>query len=150
MANMDLQYILLDPNARVSYDKGVYQTCLLMLVLKLSQKTPTYETKFEELVIKDVYVELQMPLRRCIRQVIYVDTNQANDRRSMIKPFSQLQIFLRDTKGDPKFASWYDVIPKQKGKKTVNVEADELPETENVNDQEDNSVPIMMKFEAKW
>ena len=186
MANMDLQYIL-DPYACVSYivsyiSKG--QRGLSNLLADACFEAQSKDTNIREQVRRignqfltnieigareAVYLVLQMPLRRCTRQVIYVDTNQSNDRTSMIKPFSQLQSLPKESvdvemdsilkryKRRPKsmelmcyaeFASWYEVIPKQREKKSVNVEA-ELPETEYVHDQEDDIAPIIDEIGGK-
>lgn len=106
-----------------------------------------------------VYLVLQMPLRRCTRDVIFVDTRKPDDRTSLIKPMSQLKELpgnsknvemdnvLKRYKRRPNsmkslcyadFASWYELC-KGKGKeyeKKREIFEEELPETEY--DQDDD------------
>ena len=98
-----------------------------------------------------VYLVLQMPLRRCTRQAIYVDTKRPEERTSLIKPLSELKELpanskniemdniLKRYKRRPKslgslcyadFASWYELCkgtkcPTSSKQRT----GEELPET---------------------
>ena len=99
-----------------------------------------------------------MPLRRCTRDVIYVDTKRPNERTSLIKPISELKQLpakskqvemdniLKRYKRRPSvleqlcyvdFASWYDLC-RLPNKVSVDIsKAQELPETEYEHDKDD-------------
>ena len=107
-ANMDIQYIL-DPYSCVSYivsyiSKG--QRGLSNLLLEACHEAKEKDSDIRQQVRRignqflssveigaqeAAYLTLQLPLRRCTRDVIFVDTNKSELRTSLIKPFSQLK-----------------------------------------------------------
>ena len=175
-ANMDLQYVL-DPYSCVSYivsyiSKG--QRGLSNLLMEACAEAQEFDSDIRQQVRRignqflssveigaqeAVYLVLQMPLRRCSRTVIYVDTKLPDARTSLIKPISELQELPEDCcdremdnvlkryKRRPKsmeemcyadFASWYDLCTAPKKIKSVHMTDVELPETEYEHDKVDN------------
>jgi hypothetical protein len=175
-ANMDIQYVL-DPYSCVSYivsyiAKG--QRGLSNLLQDACQEARETDSDVRQQVRRignqflssveigaqeAVYLVLQLPLRRCTRQVVYVDTKKQNDRTCLIKSFSELKDLpansksietdnvLKRYKRRPKnmenlcyadFASWYDLCRKPKPDTPIHACTDsELPETCYAHDEED-------------
>ena len=172
-ANMDIQYIL-DPYSCVSYivsyiSKG--QRGLSNLLQAACQEASDMDSDIRQRVRRigntflssveigaqeAVYLALQMPLRHCTRDVIFVDTNRPEKRTSLIKPLSELKDLpssscniemdntLKRYVRRPTniknicyadFASWYDLCKRPK-KEKVNTEK-ELPEEEYELNQDD-------------
>jgi hypothetical protein len=154
-ANMDIQYIL-DPYSCVSYivsyiSKG--QRGLSNLLQAACQEASNMDSDIRQRVRRigntflssveigaqeAVYLALQMPLRHCTRDVIFVDFNRPEKRTSLIKPLSELKDLpssscniemdntLKRYVRRPKnienicyadFASWYDLCKRPKKKK---------------------------------
>lgn len=177
LANMDLQYVL-DAYSCVSYivsyiSKG--QRGLSNLLRDACSEAQESDSDIRQQVRRignqflssveigaqeAVYLVLQMPLRRCTRDVIYVDTKMAHERTSLIKPYSQLKDLpssscdvemdsaLKRYKRRPKcletlcyadFAAWYDLCPRKSKKPMLPVyQNEELPETEYEHDKDDD------------
>ncbi|XP_060603886.1 uncharacterized protein LOC132756767 [Ruditapes philippinarum] len=177
-ANMDIQYVL-DAYSCVSYivsyiSKG--QRGLSNLLRDACNEAQQQESDIRQRVRRignqflssveigaqeAVYLVLQMPLRRCTRNVIYVDTKQPDERTSLIKsqnnlkdlPLSSTEVEMDSTlkryKRRPKcmenlcyadFAAWYDLCPGRKQEKVAHIEED-LPETEYEHDKDDDLEP---------
>ena len=174
-ANMDIQYVL-DPYSYVSYivsyiAKG--QRGLSNLLQEACEEARERDSDVRQQVRRignqflssveidaqeAVYLVLQLPLRRCTRDVIYVDTKRPNERTSLIKPISELKQLpakskqvemdniLKRYKRRPSvleqlcyadFASWYDLC-RLPNKVSVDIsKAQELPETEYEHDKDD-------------
>lgn len=103
-----------------------------------------------------------MPLRKCTRSVVFIDTNSAEKRVALLKSFTDLQHLpknstnieadnvLKRYKRRPKklnyciyadFVSWYDTVYSARPKKCVSMES-ELPE-----DDEENNDDTMSESE---
>lgn len=111
-ANMDIQFIL-DPYACVSYivsyiSKG--QRGLSNLLHQACKETRSSESDIRQQVRKignqflshveigaqeAVYLVLQMPLRKCTRSVVFIDTNSAEKRVALLKSFTTYNIYQR-------------------------------------------------------
>lgn len=152
MANMDIQFIL-DPYSCVSYivsyiSKG--QRGLSNLLRDACFEAKEHDSDIRQQVRRignqflssveigaqeAVFLVLQMPLRRCTRDVVYIDTKNIDDRTSLIKPHSKLKELpktskdvemdnaLKRYKRRPRsmenlcyadFVSWYNVCSPQK------------------------------------
>ena len=175
-ANMDIQYIL-DSYSCVSYivsyiSKG--QRGLSNLLHDACEEAKEADSDVRQQLRRignqfllsveigaqeAVYLVLQMPLRRCTRDVIYVDTRKPDERTSLIKSVSQLKELpassknivmdntLKRYKRRPKilenlsyadFASWYDLCKKGKTLPTIDhCAVEELPEMEYEDDRTD-------------
>ena len=176
MANMDLQFVL-DPFSCVSYivsyiSKG--QRGLSNLLKDACADAQQADSDVRQQVRRignqflssveigaqeAVYLVLQIPLRRCSREVIFVDTRKPDDRTSLIKPLSQ----LKDLPGNSSdvemdnilkrykrrsysmemmcyadFASWYDLCKGHAKKIPVEDMTEELPEIEYEYDHDDD------------
>lgn len=178
MANMDLQYVL-DPYSCVSYivsyiskgqrglSKMLHDACaeaqknsdIKQQVRKIGNQ---FLSSVEIGAQEAVYLVLQMPLRKCTRDVIYVDTSPPSMRTSLIKPYSQLKELpsgSRDVEMDSvlkrykrrpfsmemlcyaDFATWYDLYYGLK-KQVETSGPEELPEIEYELDKEDDIQPF--------
>ena len=175
-ANMDIQYVL-DPYSCVSYivsyiSKG--QRGLSNLLRDACNEARETDSDVRQQVRRignqflssveigaqeAVYLVLQMPLRRCTRDVLYVDTKRPDERTSLLKPLSELKDLpatsrnvemdnvLKRYKRRPKclenlcyasFASWYDLC-KRKNLATDECSTEgELPETQYEHDKDDD------------
>ena len=175
-ANMDIQYIL-DPFSCVSYivsyiSKG--QRGLSNLLSDACSEAQEIDSDVRQQVRRignqflssveigaqeAVYLVLQMPLRRCSREVVFIDTKKTNDRTALIKPLSALKELpansknvemdsvLKRYKRRPKviellcyadFASWYQLCPNTKEKMPISRDdGQELLETEYEHDTVD-------------
>ena len=182
-ANMDIQYVM-DAYSCVSYivsyiSKG--QRGLSNLLRDACHEAEQQHADIKQRVRKignqfltsveigaqeAVYLVLQMPLRRCTRDVIYVDTKQPNERTSLIKsqtllkelPSSSCDVemdsILKRYKRRPKimdnlcyadFATWYDLCPGRK--KLTNIpQIEDLPEIDYEHDKEDELEPCGSEF----
>lgn len=104
-ANMDIQFIL-DPYACVSYIVSYIskrQRGLSNLLHQACKEARSSESDIRQQVRKignqflshveigaqeAVYLVLQMPLRKCTRSVVFIDTNSAEKRVALLKSFT--------------------------------------------------------------
>lgn len=177
LANMDLQFVL-DAYSCVSYivsyiSKG--QRGLSNLLMDAANESQLQDSCIKQQVRRignqflssveigaqeAVYLVLQMPLRRCTRDVVYVDTKKTNERTTLIKPYSQLKDLpstsnnvemdsvLKRYKRRPRtlenmcyadFCSWYDLQRSGLRKHpTEPTTTEELPETDFEFDKDDD------------
>ncbi|XP_060571280.1 uncharacterized protein LOC132729522 [Ruditapes philippinarum] len=176
-ANMDIQYVL-DAYSCVSYivsyiSKG--QRGLSNLLRDACNEARELDSDVRQQVRRignqflssveigaqeAVYLTLQMPLRRCTRDIVYVDSNKPDERTSLIKPLTELKELplnsksiemdnmLKRYKRRPRilqqlcyadFASWYDLCSEKKGEQVPDENDEtELPETVYQYESEDN------------
>lgn len=179
-ANMDIQYIL-DPYSCVSYivsyiAKG--QRGLSNLLRDACDEARELDSDVRQQVRRignqflssveigaqeAAYLTLQLPLRRCTREVVFVDTKRPDDRTSLIKPMNMLKDLpstskniemdnvLKRYKRRPAvlldtcyadFASWYDLCKGSKTDLCGQTRNGELPELDYEHDKDDDLLDL--------